>query len=1247
MKISKLLVLSALCLFGINVQAADLIERTEPLVVDVVPTAVAFEADHQYLLYNTGAGYFFSQGNAWGTKASGNPNQEAALRVNFVKNVVNGEWDGKTYIFKIYSSIRSTTYSWHECFFDSETTMFVDRGSQANLYWEVIDKGNNTYWLGAAAANPSIHSGDSLYVGWDETVPQDAANLSDVYDNANAWPLHPKTNKNIEWQFYDASIFDVYDKAQELKALIAEAEEKGVNVDAAVAVYNDSSATLAQLEAALEALNKAMTDNTFAGFTPGTALDVSSLITNPDFKGNDLATGWSGTGFGSYGPKENAEHYNKTYDTYQKVAGLRPGLYVAGVNAFYRAGNSATAFTNFQAQNDDSKNAKFYVTIDGETLTTDIMSPYQGAPTAAQGKGSESSAKDEATGITYYIPNNMVAAEYYMHTLGMYNNTIFAEVAGSELTIGVKKEKTVTDDWSIFDDFSLVYCGEGAEGYSAYVNYYKKNMFTLVHNEYNTDDVANMGDKNYTKSYADAFNALSVTAGSAEEALAAIANLENSEAAKALRENIALWAEYMAAVKKCYNTSLETGLDVLYTEELGEWVAYDAIEDWNAQELTNEELRAQIDEWLAKEKEAWNHPLEGQEIDMTSLLTNPGFESGKTGWTQEAVSGGNVATGGTSTNTCYEAWNNGGFDIYQVVKKAPAGIYRIEVQGFYRYGRGQFAAYEDQVADEVKPGGAPVFVYMNAKATPFTNVYGDPQQVTELSFYEGTDYGTETSKDGTTYYFPNGMSSAAAAFSQGMYKQSAYGIIKEGDDMRIGTKGVSNQLGDSWCIWDNFKLYNCGKNADAVMNVLPDEITVAEGLLGQLMGKSVYEGLKKAVDAAKAAIAAGDDGNGSLFNALSDLFAAEENVNASVKKFNQLSAAVQDLEDALGEFEATATKAAADAAVALIDELRNGMANRDYEDADVDALLERIKAAKFNLRMPADLPNASDANPVEMTALIDNATYDENGNYWTCAAGAGWGSETAEVYNKTYDYYQDFNNMPEGVYEVGVRAFYRAGNAAADYSRRDSLDYNNAFLYGTTINEQGDSVTGSKAITRLVSTYMAIKGEDVWDYVNELTDFAVAATDTIAPAVKDEETGEEITPAEVKYVLVPNMMNTASTMLIEDMAENNGTDAFLNRGVFVRVSSNGKLRIGLMKKRAVANDWTLFDSWQLWYYGKDSQKELTADPSAIKSVGELLTAVRTEFFTIDGRKASAATRGLVIEKTTLSNGAVIVRKIRK
>ena len=1242
MKISKLLVLSALCLFGLNVQAADLIERTEPLVVDVVPTAVAFEADHQYLLYNTGAGYFFSQGNAWGTKASGNPNQEAALRVNFVKNVVNGEWDGKTYIFKIYSSIRNTTYSWHECFFDSETTMFVDRGSQGNLYWEVIDKGNNTYWLGAAAANPSIHSGDSLYVGWDETVPQDAANLSDVYDNANAWPLHPKTNKNIEWQFYDASIFTVYDKAQDLKALIAEAEEKGVNVDAAAAVYNNENATMEQLQAAIDALNEAIVEGAYAGFTPGTALNVTSFITNSNFDDGSV-TGWSGTAFGHGNINRNVEHYNKTYDTYQTVNGIRAGLYVVGVNGFYRAGSSQESYDKGKAGNADVKNVTFYALAGTDTIgAKPVAQIYEGIQTTSQTSG-EATVTDG--GVTYYQPNNSSSAEYYMHTLGLYKNQLFVTMpANGSMTIGLKKSKSVNTDWSIFDDFSLVYCGEGAEGYSAYANYYKQNMFTLVHSDYNTDDVANMGDKNYTKSYADAFNALSVTASTEEEALAAIANLESSEAAKALRENIALWAEYMAAVKKCYNTSLETGLEPEYTEELGEWVAYDAIEDWNAQELTNEELRAEIDKWLAKEKEAWNHPLEGKEIDMTSLLTNPTYDTNSwAGWTHEAASGGNVRV----AEKCCEAWNNSNFDIYQVVEKAPAGIYRIEVQGFYRFGRGKFSVYEDQSNDYVKPGGAPVFVYMNAKATPFTNVYGDPQQVTELSFYEGTDYNTETSKDGTTYYFPNGMSSAAAAFGQGMYKQSAYGIIKEGDDMRLGVKGNSSQDGDSWVIFDNFKLYNCGKNADAVMNVLPDEITVAEGLLGQLMGKSVYEGLKKAVDAAKAAIAAGDDGNGSLFNALSDLFAAEENVNASVKKFSQLSAAVQDLEDALGEFEATATKAAADAAVALIDELRNGMANRDYEDADVDALLERIKAAKFNLRMPADLPNASDANPVEMTALIDNATYDENGNYWTCAAGAGWGSETAEVYNKTYDYYQDFNNMPEGVYEVGVRAFYRAGNANDDYSRRDSLDYNNAFLYGTTINEQGDSVTGSKAITRLVSTYMAIKGEDVWDYVNELTDFAVAATDTIAPAVKDEETGEEITPAEVKYVLVPNMMNTASTMLIEDMAENNGTDAFLNRGVFVRVSSNGKLRIGLMKKRAVANDWTLFDSWQLWYYGKDSQKELTADPSAIKSVGELLTAVRTEFFTIDGRKAGAATRGLVIEKTTLSNGAVIVRKIRK
>ena len=76
------------------------------------------------------------------------------------------------------------------------------------------------------------------------------------------------------------------------------------------------------------------------------------------------------------------------------------------------------------------------------------------------------------------------------------------------------------------------------------------------------------------------------------------------------------------------------------------------------------------------------------------------------------------------------------------------------------------------------------------------------------------------------------------------------------------------------------------------------------------------------------------------------------------------------------------------------------------------------------------------------------------------------------------------------------------------------------------------------------------------------------------------------------------------------------------------------------------NDWTLFDNWELWYLGKDSEQQLSDDPSGITDMSED-TAARIEFFTIDGRKASQAHRGLVIMKQTTLGGQIIVKKIQK
>ena len=275
--------------------------------------------------------------------------------------------------------------------------------------------------------------------------------------------------------------------------------------------------------------------------------------------------------------------------------------------------------------------------------------------------------------------------------------------------------------------------------------------------------------------------------------------------------------------------------------------------------------------------------------DMTPLLVNPDFElnaSWAEGWTIERTTDnltGNNIVGGNAFNHCFEAWNNSGFDVYQVVENAPYGVYEIQVQGFYRYGRDDVAwnAYQAQEVDYVKPAGVPVYVYMNDNATPFTNVFAE----TPIPY--GELYTTDASllNPGNTppyvepsgqYWYPNEMYNSALAFSQGMYRQSAHGLVAfEGDVLRLGVKGKSNQLGDSWVIWDDFKLIYRGFDPEVIKPVLEEAVTEVEtNYIGLLMGKTEYAAFTNALTKAEEAIT-NNDGE-KMFEALRELYAAKD-----------------------------------------------------------------------------------------------------------------------------------------------------------------------------------------------------------------------------------------------------------------------------------------------------------------------------------------------------------------------------------
>ena len=1190
MKIAKLLVLSALFLLGNNVaKAVDDNVWQKPSV-----TEFASLVDGEiYYFYLPGCQLFFTQGNAYGTQASAGT---TGLKVK-VEQQSENVWTLTDYV--------KSQNAWKMWWFVQDMNiMYVDYNNQPDFLWEIKDMGSQVYRLSPSAQNPNWND-NTKFVGLDQTTnPENTALYSDLTAESGAyidWKLVPEA----AYEVYEAAEV-IYDAAMQLKDLLNKAESIGADVAAQIAVYNNTNSTLEEIQKAIEETKAAITAReeelareNYENATAQNPVDVTSLfIKNPTFVGNKY-DGWSGDAFGGYNPKENAEHYNKNYNTYQKIEGLKAGVYKVSTNAFYRAGNAQPAYDNYKAQNEESKYSVLYAATPTDSLTTSIASPFTAKLTENMTTGTWSTATDAETGESWVIPNNMEAADEFFKAGYCNDNRVFVCVnEDGQLKIGVRKDHTISGDWSIFDDFALTYYGNGDDAYQLLLESAKENI-----KEYDLTGLI------YTQAYLDAYNAAVAALNSATTKDAILSAIKNIQQASAdLEKNIDLWKQLQEISVEAYNAANNDKYSEEAREPVGEWVDFEYDDAIKKHNLTNEELEAMLAEIKELIDAVYRSPYKG--ADMTHLMVNPDFEQNETGWTIERASGGNVAIGGTSTNKCFEAWNNAKFDIYQVVENAPKGVYEITVQGFYRYGRTAYQAYLNHEEYTTKET-CPVFVYMNANMTPFTNVYGDPMQITDESFYSGnsSDYTSETLEDGTILYFPNGMASAAIAFENGMYTQSAYGLVaKKGDPIRIGVKGSSNQLGDSWSIWDNFKITYQAFDADVVKPVLEQAIIDAEANLNSAIGKDVAEALQAAIDEAKAVVNT-DDGD-AMFQALTKLFDLQEAVAASKALFAQLEAANEQLAQAI--VNAVANVATINEAKNLNQTITDGLDNHSFKDSEVEDLINQIKKMINRLGIPQNMDSASDASPVECTTVIVNPAYvDGNDNGWTGGAAVNATANDAEKFNTTFDYYQLLQGLPAGTYKVSVQGFFRYGSATNDYTTwtADPTANNNAFLYAAV-----DADTVSAPIHRLASQAVTLESlSDGWVWASEENNLAV-----------------------------PNSMTTAG-----DAFQSPGSDGapmYANNNVIVKVGEDGNLTIGLKKNINATDDWVIWTNWQLFYFGKNSSLEPSDNPLNIDELNAN-GVVNAEFYTIDGARVNGLQRGITIVRETMTDGTTRVRKV--
>ena len=156
-------------------------------------------------------------------------------------------------------------------------------------------------------------------------------------------------------------------------------------------------------------------------------------------------------------------------------------------------------------------------------------------------------------------------------------------------------------------------------------------------------------------------------------------------------------------------------------------------------------------------------------VDATFLLKDANFNRNDhrwEAWTVEFVSGNNKNLGGGcdggNGNGNAESFHSA-FNIYQTIANAPAGVYKLTAQGFYR---------QDDAAEEV----APVFYIGDATAN--------------VPVKTGAE---------------NSMTDASYSFTNGLYTIDPIEFtLDEDGDLTVGIKNGENV--HQWVIFDNFRL---------------------------------------------------------------------------------------------------------------------------------------------------------------------------------------------------------------------------------------------------------------------------------------------------------------------------------------------------------------------------------------------------------------------------------------------------------
>lgn len=549
-------------------------------------------------------------------------------------------------------------------------------------------------------------------------------------------------------------------------------------------------------------------------------------------------------------------------------------------------------------------------------------------------------------------------------------------------------------------------------------------------------------------------------------------------------------------------------------------------------------------------------------VSITEYFTDANCDA-LGGWTHDCEydKDGNVGSGGHGTNWQAHSAVHTAADGYQTekfIERWVSGnsdpVTNTEVAGAGRLSDGVLS----QTLHKLPAGGYKVTCY--AMATQQSK--GDDYKVEGVSVFADTKS------------TPN--SQTVATLGGVPQKYEFLLDVKEGEDLTIGFK-LENCTAN-WVFVDNFQIEYCGPSFKA-MN-LADVQKAATELGEKLEAAACPDYLEIAsnlVDKANNMTLDTDDE--AISNMKTQLAEIKAKINKSIDLYLELDALDKEIGEFIGSLDIDALKPEAQKKVNELDDLDSDCGYDVHESAaDLAATthtLNNEQLTQYIADLKIKLEEARKAviqKDDDITWKIVNPSFDNGKEGWTVKEGNPKFDGTyknCEVYQGTFDIYQDITNLPDGVYELSVLAFQRvAENGVASKAHDNGTEDITAFIYANDLE------------TPFTSPYTY--------------------------GMKEASGGK---PADYEYTLngetvyIPNSMQGMAAAITENPNAYTVTVPMLVEG--------GTLRIGVREKRRPSNvngswgDWAIWDNFRLKYLGNTDALNLVADPLIAKSASLL------------------------------------------